>query len=74
MVNHLDRDFAGCGPVEWTADGGVKHGPCRFVDLGAKGALQLFVGIACAGEIGVADEEALAVVIGVDEPAGDVVG
>ena len=45
-----------------------------FVDLCAEGSLELGVGVVGAKEIGVADEEALAVVVGVDEPAGDVVG
>ena len=52
----------------------VEGRPGGFVDLGAEGALELFVGLVGAGEVGVADEEALAVVVGVDEPAGDVVG
>ena len=43
-------------------------------DVGPQGAAELVVGVVGAGEVGVADEEALAVVVGVDEPAGDVVG
>ncbi len=39
-----------------------------------QGSLELLVGLVGAREVGVADEEALAVVVGVDEPAGDVVG
>ena len=45
-----------------------------FVDLGAEGALEPGVGVVGAEEVGVANEEELAVVVGVDEPAGDVVG
>jgi len=45
-----------------------------LVDLGSEGAFELAVGVVGSEEVGVADEEALAVVIGVDEPAGDVVG
>ena len=36
--------------------------------------MSLAVGVVGTEEVGVADEEALAVVVGVDEPAGDVVG
>ena len=36
--------------------------------------LSALVGIVRAEEVGVADEEALLVVVGVDEPAGDAVG
>ena len=36
--------------------------------------LRALVGVVGAEEVGVADEEALLVVVGVDEPAGDAVG
>ena len=62
------------GAGEGTADGAVERAPGRLVNLGAQGVLELFVGFVCAGEVGVAHEEALAVVVGVNEPAGDVVG
>ena len=52
--------------------GAVERRPLGLVDLGAEGVLQLVVGVLAAAEVGVADEEALAVVVGVDEPAGDV--
>ena len=42
--------------------------------LGLEGGLERLVGIARAEEVGVADEEALLVVVGIDEPAGDAVG
>ena len=44
------------------------------VDLGFERGLQRAVGIVGAEEVGVADEEAFFVVVGVDEPAGDAVG
>ena len=48
--------------------------PGFLVDLGLEGGLERLVGITgSAGEVGVADEEALAVVVGVNEPARDVV-
>lgn len=37
-------------------------------------AFELVVWLVGAGEVGVTDEEAFPVVVGVDEPAGDVVG
>ena len=62
------------GGVEGEALRAVEGRPLGLVDLGAEGALELAVGVVGAEEVGVADEEALAVVIGVDEPTGDVVG
>ena len=47
--------------------------PGFLVDLGLERRLQRLVGIVRAEEVGVADEEALLVVVGVDEPAGDAV-
>src|SRR5688572_10553601 len=63
-----------CGLVEGTADGAVETARGGLVNLGAQGTLELFVGLVGAGEVGVADEKTLAVVVGVDEPTGDVVG
>ena len=48
--------------------------PGVAVDLGLEGGLERLVGVVGAQEVGVADEEALLVVVGVDEPAGDAVG
>ena len=48
--------------------------PMLRVDLGLQRGLQRAVGVVRAEEVGVADEEALLVVVGVDEPAGDAVG
>ena len=70
MVDHLHRDLAAFGLAEGAAAAGVEVGPGRFVDLGPQGAMELLVGLVGAGEIGVADEEALAVVIGVDRNSG----
>ena len=52
----------------------MERGPGFLVDLGFEGGLQGLVRIVRAEKIGVADEEALFVVVGVDEPAGDAVG
>ena len=74
MVDHLHRDLPAGRLRKRPALCAVKRRPGRFVDFGLQGALQFFVGLIGAGEVGLADEEAFAVVIGVDEPAGDVVG
>jgi hypothetical protein len=74
VVDHLDGDLAALGDFEGAAAGGVEAGPGGLVDLGLEDALELVVGVVGAGEVGVADEEALAVVFRVEEPAGDVVG
>ena len=62
------------GSREGARDGRVERRPGGLVDVGAEGALELVVGVVGAEEVGVADEELLVVVGGVDEPAGDVVG
>ena len=49
----------------------MERRPGVCVDLGLEGGLQRFVGVAGSQEVGVADEERLFVVVGVDEPAGD---
>ena len=67
VVDHLDRDLAGIGHGEWAADRAVEASPRGFIDLGAQGALQLLVRLIGAGEVRVADEEALAVVVRVDD-------
>ena len=74
MVDHLDRDAPGGGFLEGTGGVAVERFPGFFVDLGFEGGLERRVGIVGAQEIGVADEEALFVVVGVDEPAGDAFG
>ncbi len=74
MIDNFDSDLSRRGWLEGVALGAVEGRPLGFIDLGAEGALELGVGVVGAEEVGVADEEALAVVVGVDEPAGDVVG
>ena len=49
----------------------MERRPGVGVDLGLEGGLEGLVGVAGAEEIGVSDEKALFVVVGVDEPAGD---
>jgi len=74
MIDDLDGNLAGIRAVEGAARGSVKLFPCFLVDLGLEGLTQPFIGLVRAGEIGVADKEALSVVIGVDKPTGDVTG
>ena len=52
----------------------LQRRPGFGVDLGLERGLERAVGVVRAEEVGVADEEAFFVVIGVDEPAGDAVG
>ena len=74
MVDDLDGDAAGGGAVEGAGGVAVEGFPGSSVDLGLEGGLERLVGVVGAEEVGVADEEALLVVVGVDEPAGDAVG
>lgn len=71
MVDHLDCDAAGARFLEGAGGIAVEGGPGVGVDLGFEGGLQGGVGIVLAKEIGVADKEALFVVVGVDEPTSD---
>ncbi len=48
--------------------------PGFLVDLGFERRAQRFVRVVGTEEVGVADEEAFLVVVGIDEPAGDAVG
>ena len=74
MIDHFHRDAAALGFLEWPRCVAVQRRPGFFVDLGFEGGLQRAVGIVGAEEVGVADEEAFFVVVGIDEPAGDAVG
>ena len=74
MVNHFHRDTPGRGLVKRPGGVAVQRCPGFCVDLRFQGGFQRFVGIVGAEEVGLADEEAFFVVVGVDEPAGDAVG
>ena len=74
VIDHLHRDPPACRLVERARGVAVERRPGFLVDLGLQRRLQRAVGIVRAEEVGVADEEALFVVVGVDEPAGDAVG
>ena len=64
----------GRGAGERTRDVAVESRPGGRVDLRLEGRLQRLVRVVRAQEIGVADEETLLVIVGVDEPAGDAAG
>jgi hypothetical protein len=75
VIDHLHRDPPlRLGLGERPGGVAVEALPGVLVDLGLQRGLERLVGVVGAEEIGVADEEALLVVVGVDEPAGDAVG
>lgn len=71
VVDDFDRDAATRWFVEGTRGVAAEAFPCVFVDPGFEGCLERLVGVVCAEEIGVSDEEALFVVVGVEEPTRD---
>ena len=73
VIDYLHRNPARLRAREGSRRGAVQGGPGVLVDFGLEGGLERLVGVAGAEEVGVADEEALLVVVGVDEPAGDAV-
>ena len=68
MVNDFHGDAACFRFGEGAAEVAVEAAPGFLVDLCFEGGAQGFVGIALAEEVGVADEEAFFVVVGIDEP------
>ena len=74
MVDHLHRDAAGRGLVKGAGGVAVQTGPGVLVDFGLEAVFEGGVGVAGAKEVGLADEKAFLVVVGVDEPAGDAFG
>ena len=74
MIDDFHGDTAGFGFLKSARGVAVERGPGFGIDLGFESCLERAVGIVRAEEIGVADEEAFFVVVGVDEPAGDAVG
>ena len=74
MIDDLHCNAARCRLGERAGGVAVEGFPGFWVDLGFECRSQGFVWGVGAEEVGVADEEALLVVVGVDEPAGDAVG
>jgi len=74
VVDNLHGNTAGLRFGEGPGGVAIERGPGFLVDLGLESGLERAVGVVRAEEIGVADEEALFVVVGVDEPAGNAIG
>ena len=72
MVDDLDGEPPCRRTRERLGNVAIERFPCFSVDLGLQAGFERLVRIIRAHEIGAADEEALLVVIGVDEPCGDV--
>ena len=64
VVDDLDGNPARRGPVERPREVASERRPGVLVDLGLEGRFQGLVGVAGAKEVGVADEEALLLVVG----------
>lgn len=52
----------------------LKYTPGSLIDLGTQSTLEFLIRFFGTGEVGVADEETIAVVVGVDKSAGEVFG
>lgn len=74
MVDHLDGNPAGGRRVKGKAFGAIKGSPGTLIHLGAQRPLQPLIGLVRAGEVCMPDKEALAIIVRVDEPAGNVIG
>ena len=73
VVDDFDGDAAGLGFGEGAGGVAVERFPGFPVDFGFERRPEGFVRVVGAKEIGVPHEEALLVVVGVDEPTGDTV-
>ena len=71
VVDHLHCDASALRALERAPGVGIKRRPGILVDLGLKRRPQALVRVVGAEKVGVADEEALLVVVDVDEPGGD---
>src|SRR5579884_4016622 len=74
MIDDLHGDAARPRLIERARSVAVQRRPRLFVDFRLEGGLQSFIGIVSAEEVGLAHKEALLVVVGVHEPAGDSLG
>lgn len=73
MIDDFDCKTACIGPRERARGVAIERRPGVFVDFGLERSLQRLVRIVRAHEIGVPNEKALLIIVGVDEPGGDVV-
>ena len=75
VIDDLDHDLP---PGSWTGKGTAPRGrqgcPHVFVDVRAKGPLELLIGLVSAAKVCVPDEETGRAIARVDEPTCDVVG
>src|SRR5439155_22365935 len=71
MIDHLHGEAAALRDREGPRDFAVERRPDVRIDLRLERGLERAVRIVLAEEVRVADEEALFVVVGMDEPAGD---
>lgn len=74
MINDFDCDAAGFWFGERSRRIAVEGSPGILVNLGFERGLERLVGVIRTKKVGVTDEEALFVVVGVDKPAGDAFG
>jgi hypothetical protein len=74
VVDDFDGNSAGLGFGEGAGSVAVQRFPGLGVDFGLERRPESAVRVVLAEEIGVANEETLFVVVGVDEPAGDSLG
>lgn len=72
MVDDLHGDPAAGGLRESAGDGRVHLAPRGLVDFRLQRALEPVVRV-LADEVGLSDEEALLVIVVIDEPSGDIV-
>ena len=74
MIDDLHRNPPCRGLVKRPGGVAIQRCPGFCIYLRFQGGFQRFVRVVGAEEVGLADEEAFFVVVGVDEPAGDAVG
>ena len=74
MIDHLHSDAARSGLGKRNGRVAVERFPGFKVYLSLERGLEALVRVVLAKEVGLAHEEALAVVVAIDEPAGNVVG
>ncbi|MCX8519722.1 MAG: hypothetical protein ORN21_06280, partial [Methylophilaceae bacterium] len=74
VIDNLHRDASAGRRGKGARSIAVEAIPCLKVDVGFERGFKRFVGVVGTQKIGVADEKTFLVIVGVDKPAGDVVG
>ena len=72
MIDHFYGDAAGFWFVKRPGCVAFERSPGFLVDFGFESGLEGFVRIICTEKVGMTGEETLFVVIGIDEPAGNI--